>query len=58
MAADIVDKLAEAFPDEAGERKRIIGEAIDWIRNMRRENGYLRRSVEELMRRGEEKSDQ
>lgn len=58
MAGDIVDKLAEAFPDEGGERKRIIGEAIDWIKNMRRENGYLRRSVEELMRRGEEKSDQ
>lgn len=58
MASDIVDKLADTFPNEDGERKRVIGEAIDWIKNMRRENGYLRRSVEELMRRGEEKSDQ
>jgi hypothetical protein len=57
MAVDIIVQLEQAFAGEGGDRAKVIGEAIEWIKNMRRENGYLRRSIEEVMR-GKEKDGQ
>lgn len=57
MAVDIAVQLEETFAGEDGVRAKVIGEAVEWIKNMRRENGYLRRSIEELMR-GKEKDGQ